>query len=64
MWNRYSRRGYGDDIELRTDVSGFSTRIEGRRADRVRADDDQELLPSSNIHVHKVTTMSVSEEYQ
>lgn len=58
IWNRYGRRGYGDDMELRTDVSGFSTRIEGRRTERVRADDDMELLPASNIHVQKTTIVS------
>jgi hypothetical protein len=61
VWKRYSRRGHDDDMELRTDISGFSTRIEGRKAERgVRSEDDMELLPSSNIHVQKTTTMSVS----
>ena len=58
-WKKYSgRRANNDDMELRTDVSGFSTKIEGRRG--VRAEDDMELLPASDIRVQKSMTMSVS----
>ena len=51
-----------DSVKLRTDRSGFSTRIESERRNhhKSRGEDDIELLPNSNIWVQQTTTLSTS----
>lgn len=56
-----------DRLDLRSDHSGFSTRVESKRYDRgTRAeDDDMELLPVDNtIRVQQTRTVTVTDDYR
>lgn len=61
-WRSSSLR---DRMDLRSDHSAFSIKVESRRVDRAAGheDDDMELLPVSNANwIHQTRTISVTED--